>query len=286
MRSVVHLILVLNLFLALTSQVSLSASHSDSGDDRLLFGIKLDKSTKGLLAAVEKGFGKRIRTEWLPSTHQMAGISTVEEDGTPAIRLSRKHAHLDVIVHELSHLQLKLVGYPSLAWIFPTTMGSESNRATLQHLSAMIYDPILHSIFNPEAIRTGIDPGRNYKNIIRQQLRDGTIAKLVHATDDRGNALNLFYALTEFGNNDVVKKLERLLIAQGKQESVELGRRLHETVQRLNPNSPESSITTLLSCLNLLFPKELTFREQKPWATQRKGTFDEAFAVVVIERSD
>lgn len=273
-------LLIMCCYVAPLTSFAVQESRS-GGVNTVLFGVKLDRPATMLLAEVEQGFGKKVRPEWLLASDWMNGRAEIDKDGTPVVQLNPNAVQHDVIVHELYHLRLKLQGYPAIMWSFSRSMDNDTTRATFTSLAAKLNDPIVHSMFYRQAHRNGIDPGRTYKNGIIQQLNDGTIAKLIPMAEDRDIALNFFNVLMEFGEGAVAQKIEALLVKLGKGVSRELGRKLYLTVKRLKPVSPETSITTLVTCLNLLYAGEWVFVE-RPWEKLSKGSFTERLAIIEL----
>jgi hypothetical protein len=87
--------------------------------------MKLNRFAQSLLDDVERGFGRSVREEQLLSTDTRLGASRLDEDGTPVVLVNPNLINLDVVVHELFHLKLKLHGYPVISWTYPESMDTK-----------------------------------------------------------------------------------------------------------------------------------------------------------------
>jgi hypothetical protein len=147
-----------------------------------ILGVKIRPQVQGLLASVEKGYGKPVSFSKADTGQDSAGDSSVGQDGTPTVRVNPAHGGLteENVAHELIHLRLKLEGFPLVRTLgYPEGyVGARMDprkEAYWRKIFRLVRDSIEHWSFYPELRRMGIEPG-----IV---LRDGFDAEIASGVD-------------------------------------------------------------------------------------------------------
>jgi hypothetical protein len=140
--------------------------------------------------------------------------SAIDPDGHPVIRVNSTTGKREVIiVHELFHLKLDTMGFPTIQ-LAPSNPADPWNARYVQWLDTWLStfaSSFEHWIFFPEMRRMGLDPGMDLKNEFVQSIESG---RFPH-TDQNSNmsimaTLHCFRAMIECApDKDLLKRIKR-----------------------------------------------------------------------------
>jgi hypothetical protein len=267
--------------LAITSLSISSISANHTTDGRRLFGIKLHRTTQGLLENVERGLGKRIKEEVI-STWEATyrGESEILDDGTPVIRLNRAFSKSEqIILHELFHLKLKIEGFYTIEFEGESLL-LQRQQGYLRWIKILLYDGLEHRLYYPRIRAFGFDPSADFFRDFKERRRTNSLATLGRdGTDDR--ALYFFKAVLEL-NSKEIDEVENWFKAKNWTVELEMGKRLAKLVTSEDPRTPDHVMNTFVRCLNelLLGKARFIFSQSE---TRILGIFSQKVAVIKFE---
>lgn len=230
-----------------------------------LFGVKLGTEAAKLLAEVESLYGRPVVEKDLTNTNQKDGIgdagSNILQDGSPVIIVNTTTDKDEKsIVHELYHLKLFAQGYSQPP---PIWDGKGYSNASFTHLiSALIYDPLTHSLIFPEMRRMGIDPDKAQRETVKQAIKDREFESVKSRTPSEGKrflAMYYFEFSMNLADTNLLSEMRELYKTAGWTEALDKGMKMVSLAKATRPMTPESMVEVYINCLNILYAGEATF---------------------------
>jgi len=243
-----------------------------------LFGVNLRLEAQKLLTVVENYYGKPIEesraSNWPPGK---IGHATVKSDGTPVITMNSSiPINEEDIVHELFHLKLNAEGFYAYHYYESDTRDKiERNKEFLEFLSASVYDPIQHQLFNPEIRKMGLEPSLIIKKAVESRVQSKSTAGLSEEAD---RAVFYFRAALELNDKKLLNKLDQLYRKNRWDDSLNIGIDLANIIVKAKPKTPEQVLSAYVNCINRLLHGMASFKVTKR-TSEKRGKIDYYIAV-------
>jgi len=222
------------------------------------FREMLRPQARQLLADVEKSYGREVRVKVMSDwENHLIGESSLEEDGTPEIRLNASTGRTEVCaVHELFHLKLKAEGYPAIILTGDLT---ESHRAYFANAASVIRETLQHRAFYPEMRRMGFTPEAMQRVLLKRVMKGDRDDGVNVAPDEVSLALYYFKACLEVEDRELISHIEKTYEKKQFIWGLETGKMLVGLAREYKSQSPEEEIGLLIRCLNALFSDKVSF---------------------------
>jgi hypothetical protein len=212
---------------------------------REVLGIKLRPPGGELLQRVENACRKSVivRRASLRTNLAEGGIRA---DGTPVIEvLPELLLTEEFLVHELSHMELEIEGFPKVFFQGPADI--IGNDTLLAWLRSNVLDVIQHCIFYPRLRRMGYAPDAARVEEIRQILDRGDFVGVVSTVD---LASKYFRIIMEVANKKVISSVTMWYREKGWSEALALADRASASVQATVKWTPQAELDAFLLCAN------------------------------------
>jgi hypothetical protein len=230
---------------------------------RKLCEIELSPNGLKLLSEVEQTFNKQVRDQWSKDMN-LSAAALIAPDGTPTIRCNpaRRDLNEEIIVHELSHLRLRAMGFPTLEF-----NGIERNIS--QWIDEDIYDMVQHRIMYPHLRKLGYSPDAARKRVVERAIAENRF------TDEPLPPSDIIsrYLRVALESSDplLVDKLSEWYLRRGWDAQLKKARSLVEFIKDTNPATPEQAVQSVIELANVLFEPYLTF-EVEHWNAKQSGS--------------
>jgi hypothetical protein len=238
---------------------------------RTLCEIELSPNGLKLLSEIEQTFNKKVRDQWSKDMDRHAA-GLIASDGTPTIRChqSRRDLNEEIIVHELSHLRLRAMGFPTLEFI-----GIE--RSISQWIDADIYDTVQHRIMYPHLRKLGYSPDATRKRIVEREIAENRFTgEPLPPSDIISRYLRV---ALESSDPLLIDQLSEWYLRRGWDAQLKKARSLVQFIKDTNPTTPEQAVQSVIELANVLLEPYLTFQVEH-WKVKQSGSIVDRHVVI------
>lgn len=251
-----------------------------SNSRTVLFGNSLIPPGVGLLAEVEKLFGKTVIEEEneLVDLH---GQTRVNEDGSPVIVLNPKSSRSqESIIHELFHLKLIGEGSPTLSYNVLQAIPENLQKAIFW-LELQLRGAIQHRMFYDHMRSMGLQPDVQLKSDIEQILA-GSLMNEVNRKKQFELTVLYTRLLLELKDAELMRRYNAWCTGKMDNKSITKARELNEIVISSNPQTVRDEIETYRRCLDRLYHDTGTSFVLVKWGHKILGQFQLATATIRV----
>jgi hypothetical protein len=256
---------ILGLVLAHQRARSFAAAETE------ILGVKLRPATVSLLKKIEVACGEPLRasSKKLQSNLAEGGIS---EHGTPflAVDVSVEPTE-DIIVHELSHIQLAIEGFPKLDLI--------GHSEWHPWMRSDILDVVQHRIFYPRLRRAGFSPQNERISEARRIIARGKF------TDGRLTLLDVacrfFRVAMETEDSQLMSEMAEWYRSRGWHQALQVAEEAYSLVRTRTQWGPKDEVDACIACANV-FCRGLRRFTFVRWDAEMYGSVVQQFGVVSI----
>ena len=243
---------------------------------------KFNSQCTRFIKMVEQYFTKiNIEEKQLPLSNY--GDSQAIGDSAKIIINQDDRDKEELIIHELYHLYLRVLGFPKIEYSFsnPNTQTKE-NITYLNWFNHLFWDKIHHHYYYPIMFKElGLNPYNTLTLELNEVLKNQEITGLSQQT--KHVALAGYYLQTwiETQDENLVLKLGELLQKKYEGAGITLGQMLISKFKTAKLQTKDDALTLFIECFNLIHKSEQIrigapriTEIQKKFYTQRIATFE------------
>jgi hypothetical protein len=238
---------------------------------RKLCEIELSPNGLKLLSEVEQTFNKQVLDQWSKDMDRHAA-GLITPDGTPTIRChqARRDLNEEIIVHELSHVRLRAMGFPTLEF-----NGIERNIS--QWIDEDIYDTVQHWIIYPHLRKLGYSPDAARKRVVERAIAANRFTDEPLPPSD---IISRYWQIAvESSDPLLIDQLSEWYLRRGWDAQLKKARSLVQFIQDTNPATPEQAVQTVIELANVLLEPHLTFQVEH-WKAKQSGSIVDRHVVI------
>jgi hypothetical protein len=229
---------------------------------KLFLGVKLHADVQAIAEEIESKTKRKIYAEYVEfaKDEHLLGSSYFTSNGTPILRVNvnlmeQSQKVEAVVAHELLHLRLRANNFP--VFLFAPTvktkrgLAQDVEQSNINDLASLIE----HRAFKAEMEKFGLHILIDISGDAEQSAiqRNGE-------ADSQADAINFARALLEYQRASNVEELRKIYLKNNWRQSLKIGQKIADIIQRSQPNSPAAVTSTFKLCLLLLYPSPRPFK--------------------------
>jgi hypothetical protein len=214
------------------------------------------------------------------------GTNKFLTDGTPFVRINPNYGTIleELIVHELSHLQLALLGFPRYDWFFDNAAPPErvsEQKEFPNWLALHVLDPLEHGIFYPALKRAGYHPEAWRVDEMNSVIAQRSFGPDLNSPLETG--ARYCHVALELGDSPTLHKMEEWYKAVGWTDGLELGKRAFAEVHGISNWTPTLALSAFVNISNVLLERLKWKLIPYGTAIKSKGRVNESYGQIHLK---
>ncbi|MCF7559572.1 hypothetical protein L3X39_02910 [Sabulilitoribacter multivorans] len=244
------------------------------------YDFEIDKKIVELIKKLERGFDKKVSIKVSELQLNQRGNGQIKGDLLMIEIDKNVQDKNEVLLHELLHFEIKLLGVPNaVGWMIPDNESRENNMTYLSSIREKIWDKIHHYFFYPIMVSDyGYDPYLFAKNELINLLKTNEAPEINNESEKSILiACNMLHIYVETNDEIYLKNFEKFLHANYNIEGIIKGRKLIELFKSNDFTSLNTFSELFVNCFNLLHDNI----KIKSWELVESDAYDKAKNLVI-----